>query len=105
MSGEQVKTVRDLLLTRRGIVFVSSGGAIQSERLARAVELEAADLGYVFSSRLSGALARRSSVELSQLRTWLIETLEAHVGGRKHVPLFRAFPDGVPYDTDELWWK
>jgi hypothetical protein len=43
---------------------------------------------------------------LWHFRAWALSTLVAQVGGdRKHEPLFRRFPDGVPSDTLELWWK
>jgi hypothetical protein len=62
-SGKQA-TVRDVLLTRRGLVFVSSTGAPLSENHVRAIELELADVGYVLSSRLRAHLMRCSWDEL-----------------------------------------
>ncbi len=106
MSSEKGPTVRDLLLTRRGVAFVSSKGKPLSEEHVRAVELELAGVGYVLSSRLRARLAVSSLDELVAFRAWALSTLLAQVGGdRKHKPLFRRFPDGVPSDTLELWWK
>jgi hypothetical protein len=91
---------------RRGVAFVSSQGKPLSEEHVRAVELELAGVGYVLSSRLRARLAVASLDELVAFRAWALSTLVAHVGGdRKHEPLFRRFPDGVPSDTLELWWK
>jgi hypothetical protein len=72
----------------------------------RAVELELAGVGYVLSSRLRTRLAVSSLDELVAFRAWALSTLVAQAGGdRKHEPLFRRFPDGVPSDTRELWWR
>lgn len=39
-------------------------------------------------------------------RDWSCPALLAHAGGdRRHIPLFRRFPEGIPADTVELWWK
>lgn len=96
-------TTRDLLLTRRGVVCVTSTGA-PSEDHVRAVELELAALGYVASSKLQARLATASVDELAALRTWAIAALTAHAGGgQKHVPLFRDFPV-LPTGIGDLWW-
>lgn len=106
MSSEKRTTDRDLLLVRRGVAFVSSKGKPLSEEQVRAVELELAGVGYVLSSRLRSRIAVASLDELVAFRAWALSTLAAHVGGdRKHEPLFRRFPDGIPSDTLELWWK
>ena len=96
---------RELLLTRRGVVCVTSTGVPSADQV-RAVELELAALGYVLSSRLQARLAAASLDELAALRAWAIAALAAQVGGgRKHEPLYRKFPDGVPSDTLDDWWK
>ena len=105
MSDEKRPTVRDLLLTRRGVAFISSRGAPLSEEHVRALELELAAVGFVLSSRLRARLAVSSLDELVAFRAWALSVLVRHIGGdRKHEPLFRRFPDGVPSDTLELWW-
>jgi hypothetical protein len=105
MSGEMRKTVQELLLTRRGIVFVDSEGSL-STRQVDAVALELAAFGYVMSSRLSERLLRCSLKELAKFRTWAMDTLRTHLGGNvEHEPLFRRFPEGIPDDTLELWSK
>jgi hypothetical protein len=102
---EQETSVRKLLLVRRGLVFVSSSGRVESA-IVQAVELELADLGYVLSARLRGRLEQCSLDELCGVRVWMLEALQTHVGAaQRHEPLFRNFPDGVPADTQELWWK
>src|SRR5688500_9033990 len=105
MPDKRSPTVRELLLTRRGIVFLSSEGARLPDEQVRAVEIELAALGHVPSARLAARLARCSLDELVAFRAWAIDALLAHVGGdRVHEPLFRSFPDGIPDDTEELWW-
>jgi Prokaryotic RING finger family 4 len=106
MIESQRASVRDLLLTRRGLASVPPDGGESRRDLVRAVELELADLGYVLKTRLSDRLARCSLAAIAAFRSWAIGTLLAHIGGnQKHEPLFRRFPDGVPHDTEELWWK
>ncbi len=105
---------RELLLLRRGLVFLSSpwtgaaDGQVRatSDGLCRAVELELADLGYVLSSRLRARLVAISLDELTAWRVWILRTLAAALGAnRKHEPLFRSFPEGIPADTEALWWR
>jgi hypothetical protein len=99
-------TVRELLLTRRGVVVVASTGPPLPEEQVRAVELELAELGYVLSARLRQRLSRGALDELVAFRAWSLAALRGHVGAdRRHEPLFRRFPDGVPADTLDLWWR
>jgi hypothetical protein len=102
------RTVGELLLTRRGVMAIAADTDTRSERerYARAVAMEFADLGYVLSSRLQARLACCAIDRISEIRDRTIATLLAHIGGnRRHVPLFRKFPQGVPDDTTELWWS
>ncbi|MFV8754301.1 MXAN_6230/SCO0854 family RING domain-containing protein [Nannocystaceae bacterium ST9] len=103
-SGEPTD-VRELLLARRGLVFVDSQGPALAEDAVLAVSLELAQLGYVPSSRLEQRLTRCTLDELVALREWMIAALRVHLGDREHVPLFRRFPHGVPSDTLALWWR
>ena len=104
MGNRQV-TVRELLLTRRGLVFLSSEGPRLPDEQVRAVELELAALGYVPSARLAARMAGCTLDELVAFRAWAVDALRAHVGAdQTHEPLFRSFPDGVPDDTEALWW-
>ncbi len=106
MSEVTSSTIDDLLLVRRGMVFPSSSEKSVSENQMRAVELELASLGYVPSSRLRTRLMQCSLEELVTLKTWASAVLLSHMGGnQKHEPLFRRFPDGIPADTIDLWWK
>lgn len=99
-------SVRDLLLTRQGLAFVAGAGFRASENHLRAVEVDLADIGYVLSTRLHSRLARCSLDQLTAFRAQAMAALRAQVGGgQKHEPLFRKFPEGVPDDTLELWWK
>ena len=106
MPSTQPTSVRELLLTRQGLVFLEATEAERQAELARAVELEFAQIGYVATTRLSERLAALPLAELDQFRKWAVAALLAHRGGnQKHVPLFRKFPDGVPADTTEFWWQ
>lgn len=106
MSSNARKAVRELLLTRRGLVFLSSTGDALPDEQVRAVELELGSVGFVMSSRLRTRIARCSLDELVAFRAWALSALLAHLGGnRKHEPLFRHFPEGVPDDTADLWWR
>lgn len=97
---------RNLLLRRAGLVFLEPAGTPAPTEHVRAVELELVELGYVPSARLSAALSRLGLGPLAAWRTWATGVLAAAVGGaHTHVPLFRKFPDGVPEDTEALWWK
>ncbi|MEZ4301234.1 MAG: MXAN_6230/SCO0854 family RING domain-containing protein [Polyangiaceae bacterium] len=100
------ESVRQILLVRRGLAFVSSTGHDVLDSHLRALELELADLGYVLSHRLRARLARTSLDELADLRKWALRVLaEARGADRKHQPLFRRFPAGIPADTEALWWQ
>ena len=106
MAETPARSVRDLLLTRRGVAFIPAGSGAVRQDAVRAVELELAEIGYVLKSRLRDRLAVASLHDIVEFRAWAIGALLAHLGGdRKHVPLFRRFPDGIPDDTEELWWK
>jgi hypothetical protein len=103
-------TVRDLLLARRGLAFLDTREAgrasANADDLVRAFEIELADLGYVLSTRLRARLLATSLDELRSFRVWAHAVLAGHLGAnRKHEPLFRRFPDGIPNDTRELWWR
>lgn len=96
---------RGLLLTRRGLVFLSSDGAAP-ESLVRALALEFASLGYLPSERLMRRFATATVDELVAFRAWALGVLREHSGlGPSHTPLFRRFPEGVPEDTGALWWR
>lgn len=101
-------SVRELLLSRQGLVFVSSETPQRepcSDAQLCAIELELAQLGYVLSSRLRARLSLTTLDELVLFHQWALDALQAHLGAdQKHQPLFRKFPEGVPSDTAELWW-
>lgn len=106
MSGDQQQSVEEVLLTRRGLVFLPEGGGTTADALLRAVDLDLANIGYLPSTRLRKQLAALRVEEVCRVRAWCIEKLLKQVGGdQKHTPLFRRFPDGVPDDTLKLWWS
>jgi hypothetical protein len=106
MSAVSLPSVRDVLVRRSGLVFVEPKGKPAPAAQVRAVELELAHLGYVPSTRLSARLGQLGTAELTELSADLQRVLAAASGAHvKHEPLFRKFPDGVPADTHDLWWK
>jgi hypothetical protein len=106
MAAKQSKTVRDILLTTRGLAFVATGTNELPQECVRAVELELAAIGYVVSGRLRDRLSTCSLDELASFRDSMLRALLEHVGGnQKHEPLFRRFPYGVPDNTEILWWR
>ena len=109
-----VETVRDLLLVRKGLVFLpreedwTQGVAPEAvtENQLRAVEISLADIGYALTTRLRERLGALPLFELAIVREHAAQCLSrASVAHQKHEPLFRTFPDGIPADTTELWWK
>lgn len=97
---------RELLLTRRGRVFVTTTGPRLDDELVSAVALELAELGYAPSERLRARLSTATREELTELRAFMIDALARHLGAsERHVPLFRSFPQGVPKDTGALWLR
>lgn len=104
--GHTYTSARDLLLVRRGLVFLSSQGSGAGDDRVRAVELELAELGYVLSHRLRARVAASTLDELVAWRAWILGRLAAALGAdRRHEPLFRSFPKGIPADTAALWWR
>ena len=108
------ETVSDVLLKRKGLVFLprekewTQGVAREAvtENHLRAVEISLADIGYALTTRLRARLAALPLFELAIVREHMIECLAKASGARqKHVPLFRKFPDDIPADTTALWWK
>ena len=88
------------------MAFVSADIDRLPQHFVRAVDLELAEIGYVLSERLRGRLSGCSLDDLRDFRGRTIAALLEHLGGdQKHEPLFRRFPEGVPDNTEDLWWK
>lgn len=114
MNHHATGALARLLLTSRGMVYVNSAPLSVSPALeepassaaqVRAVELELAHLGFVASERLRRRLLGLPLGALAAFRRWTVATLATRSGAdRKHEPLFRKFPRGVPDDTTDLWW-
>lgn len=97
--------VWELLLTRRGTVYVDDAGE-DTDAVASGLALELAQLGYVPTAQLRTRLARAAVNQLGALRDQWLDALSRRRGSHvQHTPLFRRFPDGVPDDTAALWWK
>ena len=106
MPEVQPQSVEEMLLTRSGLVFLSSGSNSPEEKQLRAFELELANIGYLPSFRLRSRMKSCDADSLGRLLPWCVNALLKQVGGdQKHTPLFRKFPDGVPDDTASLWWS
>ncbi|HLT40420.1 MAG TPA: RING finger family 4 domain-containing protein, partial [Enhygromyxa sp.] len=97
---------RNLMLTRRGLLFLTPGKGGARAREIEAVLLELAALGYVASARLRVALEGQSTAQLAVLREQTVAALAEQLGARQtHTPLFRKFPRGIPRDTRALWFQ
>ncbi|GAB7180332.1 hypothetical protein ATKI12_0163 [Kitasatospora sp. Ki12] len=90
------------LLRRHGRIMVAAGAPPEEPRpwTATAITLLEADLaerGYVLTRELRAALARLRQADLTAAGTRLLAGIDAMLGAdRRHTPLFRRFPDGVP---------
>lgn len=101
-------TIRDLLLTRHGQVFIPDAPRLLHTpgQAVDGAALELASIGYVLSTRLMRRLASLPSSILSEHLGWMRAALLGHLGAdQTHIPLFRRFPEDVPADTQALWWK
>lgn len=104
--------LRTLLLARTNVVVMDpdlvASAATRPIRDADVEKLEdeLAQLGYVLSLDLAATLRRLPYGTLQELRGWIYDTLAKQLGAhRPHVPLFRAFPEGVPADTQALYLR
>ncbi|MFJ9696222.1 MXAN_6230/SCO0854 family RING domain-containing protein [Kitasatospora sp. NPDC101183] len=90
------------LLRRHGAVRIGPGAAPEepqpwtAEGLV-ALEADLAQRGYALTRGLRAALARLRPADLGGAGALLLARLDAMLGAdRRHRPLFRGFPDGVP---------
>ncbi|MGW0908166.1 MXAN_6230/SCO0854 family RING domain-containing protein [Streptomyces sp. NPDC002853] len=89
-----------LLLRRRQSVYVPEGAGRSAQADAAVVVLEAelADRGHLLTAPLRRALTALSVTDLAATGTKLLADVDALMGSdRHHAPLFRRFPDEVPY--------
>ncbi|MFI6158015.1 MXAN_6230/SCO0854 family RING domain-containing protein [Kitasatospora sp. NPDC051170] len=90
------------LLRRHGAVRVEPGAAPEEPQPWTAeglvvLEADLAQRGYVLTRGLRTALARLRPAGLGAAGALLLARLDAMLGAdRRHKPLFRGFPDGVP---------
>ncbi|MBD0671928.1 RING-HC finger protein, partial [Streptomyces sp. CBMA156] len=90
------------LLRRHGTVLVEPGAGPDEPQpwTARglvALETDLAERGHVLTRDLRAALGRLRPAELATAGTRLLRAVDALLGAdRRHDPLFRRFPDGVP---------
>lgn len=109
MATAAATNATELLLMRQGLLFVdpaAPGTAPASAHVLRGFELEVAALGFVVSYRLRRRLAAAAPRTLQRLLDTLREASRKLTGGHTALePLFRRFPDGVPDDTETLWWE
>jgi hypothetical protein len=97
---------RAVLLRRKGLVFVPTATGAEDPDLSRAAALQLSDLGFLPSSDLQRALSALGGRHLAPHLEFIRDVLLQQRGGdQKHVPLFRNFPEDIPEDTTELWWK
>lgn len=89
-----------LLLRRRQSAYVPEGAGRSTETDAGVVVLEAelADRGHLLTAPLRRALTGLSVADLAATGMKLLADVDALMGSdRRHAPLFRRFPDEVPY--------
>ncbi|MFD0550110.1 hypothetical protein ACFQ0X_13580 [Streptomyces rectiviolaceus] len=89
-----------LLLRRRQSVYVPSGAGRTAVTDAGVVVLEAelADRGHLLTAPLRHALTALSVADLAATGMKLLADVDALMGSdRHHAPLFRRFPDDIPY--------
>ncbi|MFD0276731.1 MXAN_6230/SCO0854 family RING domain-containing protein [Kitasatospora sp. NPDC127111] len=98
-----------LLLRRHGSVVVEGGAAAgepepwSAEGLV-VLEADLAQRGYVLTKPLRAALARLRPAALADAGGALLRRVDAALGAdRKHKPLFRGFPGGVPRHAHSLY--
>ncbi len=104
--------IRTLLLARTHVVVMDTDHAANAAtRPSRDGDLdkfedELAKLGFVMSLDLAITIRRLPNQAIQELRNWIVDTLAQTTGAhRPHVPLFRAFPQGVPASTSELYLR
>lgn len=96
----------DVLLARSGRVVLQPANGSTPEWMLCALDIELAALGFVLSHRLRAAIGRLGPAGVADVHSWSVEALGRSLGaGVKHEPLFRRFPEDVPSDTADLWWK
>ncbi|MEU6234319.1 MXAN_6230/SCO0854 family RING domain-containing protein [Kitasatospora sp. NPDC047058] len=98
-----------LLLRRHGAVVVEGGAAAgepepwSAEGLV-VLEADLAQRGYVLTRPLRAALARLRPAALADAGGALLRRIDAALGAdRRHKPLFRRFPEGVPRHAHSLY--
>jgi hypothetical protein len=104
--------IRTLLLARTHVVVMDADHAANAAtRPSRDSDLEKfedelAKLGFVLSLDLAITIRRLPNQAIQELRNWIVDTLAQTTGAhRPHVPLFRAFPQGVPASTTGLYLR
>lgn len=90
------KDIATILLRRRSKLVVAPGKENNVDAV-KAMSINVASLGYIFSPELIKVLETLSLAQLKKFHNFLIPTLSEFVGGHvKYRPLFRNFPDDVP---------
>ncbi|MFB7614151.1 MXAN_6230/SCO0854 family RING domain-containing protein [Kitasatospora sp. NPDC056181] len=98
-----------LLLRRNGAVVVEGGASAGepdpwSAQGLVALEADLAQRGYLLTGPLRAALARLRPAALADTGGALLRRVDAALGAdRRHKPLFRTFPDGVPRHARSLY--
>jgi len=98
--------LHDVLLRRRHTLFLPqrAGDSPADPATVRDLEQRLANLGYLLSADLRTALTALSEAELINVGREALQVLAAARGDHVvHLPQFRRFPAGTPYDTDGLY--
>lgn len=106
-TSTPARTLHRALLHRRAVAYLPVGpGRTGSVSPAAMASLEAAvlDRGYLLAPDLrAGFAALEDAALIAAASTVLSDLDELLGGGRRHTPLFRDFPHGVPADTVAFW--
>ena len=91
-----------ILLKRKNKIFVTPGEDSNSN-FVKAISVNIASLGYMFSPDLVKVLETLSTKELSYFNNIIVKDLTNMVGAHvQYIPLFRNFPEDVPSDNAYL---
>lgn len=106
-TAAPTRTVHRALLHRRAVVYLPTGQARTDQVSAPAMaSLEAAvlDRGFLLAPDLRDGFAVLDDPALLAAASTLLSDLDELLGSdRRHTPLFRDFPHGVPNDTLAFW--
>ena len=95
-----------IFLKYRTKVLVNTESKRNNQNAVLALMANIASLGFTLSAELKSRLANLTLIELKNYSLELIPILQEMVGAHvRYQPLFINFPEGVPEDTTEFYYK